>query len=1284
MNKATIISLLLIFAIAPTKAAAQQSNPPIPYYYFSQYQITEGLPSNVVSCAAQDAYGFLWVGTGNGVCRFDGYHFTTIYDSESCKAMRGVAEAIFVDNENLMWFSTASGKGYYDSVRGTVKTIDLELENPVTNIIQDSENNIWFCSTDLYKYNKESETITRYPSSGFNFIWSTTDSEGQLWSTCSDGRLLRYDNLVDKFKEENISGLEVIAPISGKRLLASTSDGKVVVYDPHTSSSNVIFEGSKDLGMVHVSCLLERTPGEFWIGTNSGINIYYEANGSTRSIMHSENEGMSISSDEIKCISTDREGNIWIGTNYNGLNLWRNNDSAYTLFYPINNAQSIQGTIVRAVTLSDRVLWVGTEDGKLNYLPAGELNFHQIDLPGNRNSYRDILPVGNEIWVSTYGNGIFRYDFSTSTLVRHYQFSTNQFQGQILSSGGDILVASSSGAYRYNPDIDDFDLIDGTSGIEILALFEDSLGRIWTGTSGKGIILLDKDYNKIQTIDPKVRVTSLFEDSRGKMWVTTEGDGAYIIDIKDLSSYHMSKDNGTINQVTCSVVEDEEGMIWISTDNGLCLVEPNDYKVISSYFKSGDTVASQFTYGASTRASIGNIFLGTTNGLLSFIPEKMRSLREDKSVYISSIKGIVADRMIDLNEEGFSALHTKKIVTSYKDATSLRIRYACHNYACPVSYQYQYTLSSRHGSVSEVTSERMALFFNVGYGKHVFTVSLVGSDNYESTKSVVIVIRPPFYKSTFAKIFLILLVLAALAHVVNMIVNWRKNERIRRMEQIEKEKQKELYESKNAFFMNITHEIRTPLSLIKMPVDRMVKSGEYSEKDLLVIQSNTNRLLELTNQLLDIRKFEQKEEKLELTRNNLCNLVRGTVEWFKTMAEDQGVQINVSVPDTGIDAMCARDSIEKIISNLITNALKYGKDKIDLSLISKDGKAEIRVTSNGELIPAKDSEKIFEKFVHGGKGTGLGLPLARALAELQGGRLYLDTSYTNENSFVLELPLENPDSIIVSPTDEETAPELEQSYNDARKDVLVVEDNQDFRLYIAECLSKEYNVFTAANGKAAIEKLDKRKVDLIVSDIMMPVMDGCELCNYVKTTVEYSHIPIILMTAAVGTETRIETLEVGADGYIEKPFPMELLIANISNLFKNRDIAYQQFSKSPLSHFSGVQTNKMDEELMERLHNVMLERMADSTLSINDLSSALNISNSTLFRKIKANTGLNINEYIRLSRLKRAAELLASGKYRVNEVADMVGFSTSSYFSANFQKQFNISPSAFVKNLNSK
>jgi DNA-binding response OmpR family regulator len=361
--------------------------------------------------------------------------------------------------------------------------------------------------------------------------------------------------------------------------------------------------------------------------------------------------------------------------------------------------------------------------------------------------------------------------------------------------------------------------------------------------------------------------------------------------------------------------------------------------------------------------------------------------------------------------------------------------------------------------------------------------------------------------------------------------------------------------------------------------------------------------------------------------------------------------------------------------------VKYCDSYFEIILSETRDKVMIRVNSDGTVIPEKESERIFEVFYQSknieSKGAGIGLTYSRSLALLQNGALYLDTKVRDVNSFVLELPktgVANEDESVSAFVEKELIPRDKPC-------IMVVEDNPSMREAIREAMTQEYDVLVAENGEDAMEKLTDNVVDLVISDIMMPVMDGCELCNAIKSVSDISHIPVILLTAVVGTETRIETLEVGADGYIEKPFPIELLLSNISNLFKNKEISYRQFMNKPLTHYSSVTTNKVDQEYMDKVHEFIMSHIAETDLNIENLTIQLGTSKSSLYRKLKANTGLSINEYIRLCRLKQAAELLSSQKYKINEVAFMTGFSSPSYFATCFLKQFNLTPSEFVKNL---
>ena len=440
-------------------------------------------------------------------------------------------------------------------------------------------------------------------------------------------------------------------------------------------------------------------------------------------------------------------------------------------------------------------------------------------------------------------------------------------------------------------------------------------------------------------------------------------------------------------------------------------------------------------------------------------------------------------------------------------------------------------------------------------------------------------------------------------------------------------------------------------------------------------------------------KIEQNETKLACMKENICEIVRKSAKYFEQMALDQHITLITDIPDSPIYAMCAKDSIVTIVSNLLSNAVKYGNDRIVVKVSASDDRETIfvRVDSNGAHIPEYDKERIFNIFfqreenkIHGriSQGTGLGLPYARTLANMHNGKLYLDMSVTDMNSFVLELPAKQEDQIVAEPAKvpEKKAKET-ADFDSTKHTILIVEDSEEMREYLAYELSDTYNVSTAANGSDALELLKNEKIDIVVSDIMMPIMDGCELCNNIKNDSDLSHVPVILLTAAIGVEKRIETLEIGADGYIEKPFPIELLRSNISNLFKNREISYRQFISKPLTHYNSVTASKVDEEYMDKLHEFIMKHISETDLNIENLTIQLGTSKSSLYRKLKANTGLSINEYIRVCRLKQAAELLSSQKYKINEVAFMTGFSSPSYFATCFQKQFNLSPSEFVKNL---
>ena len=1270
------------------------------YYYFDHFTTYEGLPSNTIHCTFQDSYGFLWIGTRDGLCRYDSYDFRLMNDTTPDKLTNLAAMVIKEDEEGIIWYATSGGVGWFDPLNGQLGSLG-KISNSLTfDLAPDLKGGIWYTGDCLYRYDKDTGFTAEYKFDGSTPSRIAVDVYGALWVVLSDGSLHLYDRLRDRFDRMDFPrSLSLIQPTSNGRLLAATVDGDVLLIDSSSLRSTLVFAS----GGREIRHLMERKPGEYWIGTNGGLFIRQD-DGELSSLFYDENEPHSLSADFITSLAKDKSGNVWVGTYYKGLNFWEDNSDEYRFYYQNPSSRSMKGTIVRSIVSdSEGNIWFCTEDGGLNVFGSDGSRGVNYEIVPDLNM-QDLTILGDDLWIHTFGQGVYRFDLKRRTVRKHYDIPGHSTGIGLITSDGRLLTGTMTGLFVYDPKSDSFSPADPDCPAFIHTLFQDSRDRIWIGSYGSGLFCYDAAWRPLAhytTADKDCgltsdRISSFFEDSRHRLWITTEGGGLCYTDPDAdptaLRLHAITRENGLRTNVTCAVAEDEDGILWVSTTRGITRINGNSLAIQDFIFDRQQIIGSQFCYGAVLSTRNGMLYMGNTNGLVALSPAKMKKSIREFPVYITHIEARSAGRVIPLHQDGRSTLQTERVRVKSRDASLLAISYAAPVYS--IMYQVTYAYSLKKGTreiISDMTTDNQANISGLRPGRYRFEVGILGADAPGASKSLDFEILPPPLWSSTAKFIYALLLAALVGALIYQTETKRKRDRDRHRINLETQKQKEIYDAKINFFTNITHEIRTPLTLIKMPLDKLIAEKEYTpkaEKEMLTIQANTDRLLTLTNQLLDLRKMEQNEIKPVFLKEDLGAIVRKSCHYFEQMAADQKITLAEDLPAQPFEVMCARDAVEKIVSNLLSNAVKYTKDRIELSLTpSADGKTAIlRVDSNGDQIPVRESEKIFEVFYQVGeerksKGTGLGLAYARTLAGLHGGKLYLDTSIRDRNSFVLELPVEQQHPIRMENSKQTEDGSRNADHDSSRHTVLIVEDSAEMRGYLASELSDEYNIVTAANGQDAVEKLQEERIDLVVSDIMMPLMDGCQLCNYIKTNMEYSHLPVLLLTAAVGMETRLQTLQVGADGYIEKPFPIELLRANIASLFKNRDIAYKQFTDSPLTHFNSVNSSKMDEEFMEKLHGIVMKHMAEQDLSIETLTTLIGTSKSTLYRKVKANTGLNINEYIRLCRLKQAAEMLSSQKYRINEVAYMVGFSSPSYFATSFQKQFNISPSAFVKNL---
>ena len=1296
------ISLLFLIAFSLIAAEAEAAR----YYYFEHLKATDGLPSNTIYCSIQDKDGFMWIGTRDGLCRYDGRSFVRIDEIIPELSMSGMVMNVAEDVLGRIWFSTSNGIYSYNPSTNESGELGIPEKSGCMDIHADKRGNIWFaCSNSLFRHDTANSGIHSYSIGDSRPVMITSDSLGMIWVLTERGDLYIYDRLKDTFKPLDLGKkVKMIEGVEEGRILMATYDDDVILTDCLTLKYSTIFCGN---GEKTINCIKEASKGEFWIGTDTGLYIRRDGKDYAGKAVHDKGTLGSLSADYITCIDKDRAGNLWIGTYYTGINIWKDRGEEMKIYFPNPSDNSSQGKIVRSI-VSDPSgnIWFCTEDGYLNKLAPHNYEMKSFEISKGLNMH-DLIMDGERMWICTFGEGLYEFDVRKEAVVKHHDFPVKAISSGLKSAEGYIYIGTAGGLFIFDQTSGTHRKVDAASDDFVHCLYQDTSGILWIGTYGNGIRCIDREGNQLAHINPQVDeecgltsrfITSIFEDSRHRIWVTTEGGGVCYTEpghrLDDLKFKSIGRAQGLTSNVTCGIAEDIDGTMWVSTTNGIANIFGSDLSITAIVNYKNEVAGYQYSYGAVHSTDNGMIYFGNTEGMIAVTPAKMKAPQENYPIKISSIKAVSPKNTLNLNTLDSGQAETIKV--RYKDASAITFNYMIPEYSSR-NILYCYSVHrGKHELFSGNTHENSLTFTKLRPGKYKFRIGVTGNSDPQSSKVISIRIMPHPLLGFPAMAIYVLLIFTMIGCVIMIFDAKRRRDKARNLAKLTDRKEKELYNAKINYFTNITHEIRTPLTLIKMPLDKLIAKGAYtpeSEKDLCTIQANTDRLLSLTNQILDMRKMEQNEIKLSCIKEDICDIVRKSARYFEQMAQDQHITLTTVIPDTPIYVMCAKDSVVTIVSNLLSNAVKYGKDAIVVKVSASEDYETIyvRVDSNGEHIPEADKEKIFNIFfqreenkMNGrvSQGTGLGLPYARTLANMHNGKLYLDMDVRDMNSFVLELPARQEEHISPEPAKpSEKKEKANPGFDSSKHTVLIAEDSEEMREYLADELSEKYNVFAAANGSDALEIIRQEKVDLVVSDIMMPVMDGCELCNHIKSDSDFSHIPVILLTAAIGVEKRIETLEIGADGYIEKPFPIELLMSNISNLFKNREISYRQFISKPLTHYNSVTASKVDEEYMDKLHDFIMKHIAEPDLNIENLTIQLGTSKSSLYRKLKANTGLSINEYIRVCRLKQAAELLSSQKYKINEVAFMTGFSSPSYFATCFQKQFGISPSEFVKNL---
>ncbi|APS40574.1 histidine kinase [Salegentibacter sp. T436] len=1309
--------IFLIFILSFAICGAQNRS-------FKQLKVEDGLSHNSVISMLQDDNGFLWFGTKDGLNRYDGYNFKVFRNEPDNENSLGsnFIRCLYQFDDHL-WVGTDTGLFRYNDKTESFKLIGSTKDQPVLDIKGDANGNLWFIASGklhkiaLSQKNPKEEVFDQFYTS---FI--TTNKEGEVFVSSSDlfYQYIPQNNSFKKIElEENEKGIKdlIITTInahSKDSIFIGTKNKGALLYNRKTSTITPLLNENEN--PLFVREFLMKNSKELWIASESGIFIYNLGNGTYQNYKKNYNNPYSLSDNAIYSLVLDREDGVWIGTYFGGVNYYPKQYTPIERYFPRVGENSISGNAIREIKKdSFGNIWIGTEDAGLNKLDpeTGKFqNYSSVRNDGILSHYNihGLLPRQDELWIGTFEHGLDIMDIQTGEIK--YHFGTGPEDGGLRSDfilyiyetrNKDVYVLTSSGIHRYKEETKSFEPFEGFPEIYHYTTFiEDHQGVLWAGTYWDGLFYYnpktnDKgfyrfDRNKKSSLSSNV-INGLFEDSKNNLWVTTE-NGLNLFNQNENNFQRYTTENGLPSNVTYSILEDYDSNLWISTSNGLVEFNPNKQE-FDIFTKSNGLLSDQFNYSSAFKDKNGKMYFGSVNGLISFNPDKFIQNYYQPPIYITNIQ--INNQDVSVKKENSplktSITFSDNIKLNNQQST-FTLEFASLSYTAPEMTTYWYKLEGLNDDWIPIGKNHQVSFNELPAGDYTFKVKALNSHGVWSSEnsSLEIEILPPFLTSNFAYAIYILLLILIIFYLLRYYHRYNRDKNNSRIQQLENDKEKEIYQAKIEFFTNIAHEIRTPLTLIKSPLEKLLnlkyKSLEVP-KNLGIMERNTSRLLDLVNELLDFRKTEMKHVKLSFVEVNISQLIEETFIRFSQLIKEKNIQFSITKQED-IYAFVDEEATRKILSNLFSNAIKYCEYQVQVHLEKTEDHFKIIVKNDGDKIPLELKQRIFEPFfrVPGEtkkSGTGIGLSLAHSLAELHHGKLFINSNNISLNEFVLQIPLHQDNEFKAFKNKPKEVIESEEIVRKFDKDsslILVAEDNAELADFIFNELSENYNVIVASNGKEAWKAICTYEVDIVLSDVMMPFKSGIELCKEIKEDIDKSHIPVILLTAKSALNAKIEGLESGADAYISKPFSLNHLQVQISNLLQNRKSIIGHYNSSPLAHLKSLSLATGDKTFISKLDQKIDENLKDPNLNVEMLARHMNMSRSTLYRKIKDISNLSPNELINESRLKKAAYLLKTSNLKIYEVSEKVGFKSQSSFGRSFQKQFKMTASDFIEKEN--
>lgn len=1299
-------------------------------YQFKHIDVSNGLPNNFVRSIYKDKDGFMWFGTQTGLCRYDGYdlknYFHIVGDNTSIpdNTINSIQEA----TDNKLVVETMKGYAILDKKTEKFSSnLSLILPNidkkNISKVYIQSDDKIWIFSTDnggeLYCNDKlaikldhkllNRSNVTDIKSCDNDII--LVFNYGQIVCIDSEKNKIRWINADIRGKIKCGRDMTFSAFIDKEKMAWIYSAEGVWIYNLNTQSWETNIAKNIDYKNDMVHCISQDNKGRIWIGKDyNGIEILDKRNGSTEKLHFDEKNERSISQNTVYTIYTDRNGLVWVGTYKKGISYYGENIFKFGMNY-IDDITSIE-------QLNDSILCLGTNGSGIILWNNKSNSITKKYETGNAPLVTLYKSKNGDIWGGTFNGGLIHIKNNNIDRIKQGEnnLKSNNIWSIIEDNKNGLYIGYIDAGIQYlNIDtrkIEDIGFYDSESVTSLLLLSDEEL-LVGTSTNGCKIFNIKKKAvtEELTEQNSKLRnnrINHIFKDSKGLVWLGTQS-GINIYNPKTKKSLEV--ENNILNESFISAItEDNEGNIWVSASRKVIKIEniniQNDKIAFNSLMYSNmDGLRNcDFNLKSIKRLNNGTIVAGGIYGLNIIEPTNMYYNTTLPKVNFTGLTlsgkpvniGERTDGEIILNED---LNYINELKLKY-DQNIFAISLSTDNYSLPEKVRYMYKLEGfKDEWVTLAEGVHDITFTYLNPGNYTLKVKAINNDGYmgDEVSELKIKILPPFWLTWRAFICYFIFAIIILLYARHRLL---KHEREKfRLQQIEQEarKNEEINNMKFRFFTNINHELRTPLTLIIAPLEDLLKNTKDNDekKILQMMNRNAQRLLMLVNQLLDFRKGEMSKHKLSLGEGDIVTFIHGVCDSFLLMAEKKDIQFSFFSGVDNFSMAFDADKIGKIVMNLLSNAFKFtphgGRINVMIDRIDNENILEIKVSDTGIGISDSDKEHIFDRFYQSDNknieqqestGSGIGLSLVRDFVQLHEGTVDVFDNIGKGSVFVVHIPIKHVTNTIPEETEErKVVPDMESIENSDENGnlplLLIVDDNEDFRTYLKYSLELQYRVKLAENGQKAWDILNSSHElpDLIISDIMMPVMDGNTLCKKIKEDKRTSHIPVILLSAKHATESKLQGLELGADDYVTKPFNITILVLRIRKLI---ELSRYNKSKGTIDPSpSEIVITSLDEKLIEKAIKYVEDNISRSELSVEELSSELGMSRVHLYKKLLQITGKTPIEFIRVIRLKRAAQLLRESQLHVSEVAFEVGFNNPKYFSRYFKEEFGVLPSVY-------